>query len=90
MIFFVLLMIVCFWVAVNFIASSDTCSSGEIRRYGNEIDIGYPTSRRTTSSRIQICSEDIELIDICSDIDLDEKTIINIACYSDGKWRLLK
>ena len=76
-------MIVCF--CVNFIASSDTCSSGEIRRYGNGIDIEYPTSRRTTSSRIQICSEDDELIDICSDIYLDEETIFNIACYSVGK-----
>ena len=74
---------------INFIASSDdTCRSGDIRS-ANEIYIEYPTSRRTTSSRIQICSENNELIDICSDIDLDEEAIISIACYSDGKQRLL-
>ena len=73
---------------IDFIASSDTCRSGDIRN-ANQIYIEYPTSRRTTSSRIQICSENNELIDICSDIDLDEEAIISIACYSDGKQRLL-
>ena len=73
---------------IDFIASSDTCRSDDIRN-ANQIYIEYPTSRRATSSRIQICSENNELIDICSDIDLDEEAIISIACYSDGKQRLL-
>lgn len=56
---------------------------GDIYQIDN-LNIYYPSSRRTSTSKIETCSADGERIDICNDAQLDEDLIVSLICPSLG------